>query len=103
MITFHSKADGTYIVRGESTDVKPINAVPGNSIFEELDTGKEYFYREADKQWIQRGNGSASAANKMPKIAYQPDSAATTVASLRADFNALLAELKTAGIMEVES
>jgi hypothetical protein len=34
--------------------------------------------------------------------AYQTDSTATTIADLKADFNALLSKLKTAGIMAVE-
>ena len=33
----------------------------------------------------------------------QADSTATTIADLRADFNALLAKLKTAGLMEVDN
>ena len=95
MITFHSSADGSFIVRGESVDTKPINAVPGNSIFEELDTGKEYSYREVDKKWLPKGDSVGQS-----KIAYQPDSTATTIAALKDDFNALLAGLSAAGLME---
>lgn len=35
----------------------------------------------------------------LPKAKYQPESDATTIAELKKDFNALLANLTTAGIM----
>jgi hypothetical protein len=39
----------------------------------------------------------------IPLVANQPDSDATTVAALRADFNALLAALRGAGYMVVDA
>mgnify|MGYP000055291013 FL=1 len=39
----------------------------------------------------------------LPKAANQADSAATTIADLKSDFNDLLAKLKTAGLMEANS
>lgn len=38
----------------------------------------------------------------LPSVANQTDSEATTIAALKEDFNALLAKLKTAGIMEAD-
>lgn len=38
-----------------------------------------------------------------PKAENQADSTATTIADLKGDFNALLAKLKTAGLMEADS
>lgn len=42
-------------------------------------------------------------ALSMPKAPFLPDSEATTVAALRADFNALLGALRAAGLMETEA
>ena len=42
-------------------------------------------------------------ALSMPKLESQPASHATTVATLREDFNALLGRLKAAGLMEDEA
>lgn len=38
-----------------------------------------------------------------PKASNQAESAATTIADLKTDFNDLLAKLKTAGLMEADS
>ena len=38
-----------------------------------------------------------------PKVANQAASAATTIAELKTDFNALLTKLKAAGLMEADS
>lgn len=101
MITIYSRPDGTYLVRGESGDTKPIDAVPGNSKFEELDTGISYFYRASVKEWVREGCAPTAAADvKFPKIAYQPDSTATTVAALRADLNEFIDKVRAAGLMD---
>jgi hypothetical protein len=42
-------------------------------------------------------------ALSMPRVSFQSDSEATTVAALRADFNALLGALRAAGLMENEA
>ena len=42
----------------------------------------------------------AEAGGVFKEAGYLPDSTATTVAALREDFNALLARLRSAGIME---
>lgn len=41
--------------------------------------------------------------NGFPKAENQADSAATTIADLKADFNSLLEKLKTAGLMKSDS
>ncbi len=58
-------------------------------------------------EWINRllsvTQRDASQANRgrVLKMPAQSDSTATTVADLRTDFNALLAKLRTAGLMDV--
>ena len=47
-------------------------------------------------------DGTLSADGITP-AANQADSEATTIATLKEDFNALLAKLKTAGLMEADS
>ena len=42
-------------------------------------------------------------ALSMPKAPFQPDSSATTIAGLREDFNALLGNLRVAGLMANEA
>ena len=39
----------------------------------------------------------------LPKAVYLPDSHASTIATLREDFNALLGALRAAGLMETEA
>ena len=47
--------------------------------------------------------GSVEGLPSAPKAENQPASEATTVADLKEDFNALLAKLKAAGLMEEDS
>ncbi len=47
-------------------------------------------------------DGGGSSASFVP-AAYQADSTASTVAALKEDFNALLAALRTAGLMAAEA
>ena len=47
--------------------------------------------------------GSVEGLPSTPKAENQPASEATTVAGLKEDFNALLAKLKAAGLMEEDS
>lgn len=44
-------------------------------------------------------NPDGSTAGTVKKAAAQPDSTATDVAGLKTDFNALLAKLRTAGVI----
>lgn len=47
--------------------------------------------------------GVLSVDEQVTPAANQADSEATTIANLKEDFNALLAKLKTAGLMEADS
>ena len=66
------------------------------------------------KNYTEQGGGVTHIGGKLiideggsvkglPLAANQEDSAATTVAGLKDDFNALLAKLKDAGLMEADS
>ena len=57
--------------------------------------GKLTFLEGAQVENFPGGDGSTGA-----KAAYVADSEASSVANLKADFNALLASLRTAGLME---
>lgn len=51
------------------------------------------------KSYDKNGDGKIDAS-ALPQAAAQADSAATDVAGLKTDFNALLAKLKAAGLMK---
>lgn len=57
----------------------------------------EWFNRVLDR--LQR-DASTTQAGSVKQAAAQTDSTAATVADLRTDFNALLAKLRTAGILD---
>ena len=54
---------------------------------------------------VEGGEGlfDSTAENAASPLPYQADSTATTVAALKEDFNALLAKLRTAGLMPAEA
>ena len=67
---------------------------------------KNYAEQGGDK-WVVTGNLDIAGEGKLliqgtdfTRAATQADSAATTIADLKTDFNALLAKLKAAGLME---
>lgn len=55
MITATQDEYGQYHVRGLSTDDKPIGTYPGNSVFEEMDTGDKFYYDELAGEWAAKG------------------------------------------------
>ena len=67
---------------------------------------KNYAEQGGDK-WVVTGSLDIAGEGKLliqgadfARAATQADSAATTIADLKTDFNALLAKLKAAGLME---
>ena len=67
---------------------------------------KNYDEQGGDK-WVVTGSLDIAGEGKLliqgaefTRAATQTDSAATTIADLKTDFNALLAKLKAAGLME---
>ena len=54
---------------------------------------------------VEGGDGLFDSTDEagLSPAAYQADSTASTVAALKEDFNALLAALRTAGLMEAEA
>ena len=67
---------------------------------------KNYAEQGGDK-WVVTGSLDIAGEGKLliqgddfTRAATQADSAATTIADLKTDFNALLAKLKAAGLME---
>ncbi len=66
--------------------------------------GGELVIKNGGKITIEEG-GSAEGlpSPTIPKAANQADSEATTIALLKEDFNALLAKLKAAGLMEADA
>ena len=109
-MTVYINPNGSYEIRGVSADAKPIGSVPDGSVFWEQDTNKKYYYDEATRQWAEIGSGvtptpvtPVQVTVSIPAAANQADSEATTVANLKTDFNALLAKLKAAGLMEADS
>lgn len=52
---------------------------------------------------FEEGSSVEGLPSTFTPAANQADSTATTIADLRADFNALLAKLKTAGLMEADN
>lgn len=68
-------------------------------------TIKNYSEHGSDK-WVVNGIMEITTEGQLlldgtplTRIAHQEDSTATTIADLKADFNALLTKLKTAGLM----
>ena len=105
-MNIYINANGTYEIRGKSTEAKPVGTVPGGSVFWEQDMDKHYYYDDAAQQWQVIGSGvtptpvtPVQVTVNIPAAEAQADSEATTIAALKADFNALLAKLIAAGLM----
>lgn len=107
-MTVYINPNGSYEIRGVSADTKPVGSAPDGSVFWEQDTDKKYYYDEATRNWAKIGSGATptpvtpvQVTVNIPAAEAQADSTATTIAQLETDFNALLAKLQAAGLMEV--
>lgn len=52
MISYNN-LQGTYDIRGLSTDSKPTTDIPNGSTFIEINTGKVYMFNGAASTWVE--------------------------------------------------
>lgn len=105
MKVFINKDTGEYTIHCVSGETKPVGSVPDTTVAWEQDTDDRYYYSEADREWHKVGAEATPVTPiqfnvTIPAAEALDDSEATDVATLVTDFNALLAKLRTAGLME---
>lgn len=66
------KGEAPILLRGDSTDEKPVEGIPANSVFEELDTGKKYYFDSGE--WKEKA-GSGGGGSDMLAADYDADGA----------------------------
>ena len=66
------KGEAPILIRGDSTDEKPVDGIPANSVFEELDTGKKYYFDSGE--WKEKA-GSGGGSGDMLAADYDADGA----------------------------